>query len=184
MPVTINRVLTLPKGDSMEILDSAEMTNGAYTRVRLVFKPGGSRVPAHRHLLQDEHYEVLSGTVTYMLDRKIYQAPAGTKFTLPKGVIHEHYTVGPEDAVSIQTITPALDFDVIVENLFGLGSEGRGVTLPDALMQGLVWIRKMKGPFYLAIPIWFQRALAAVVTPIAYAFGYRAVYKRFSGEEW
>ncbi|PYK81743.1 MAG: hypothetical protein DME41_11465 [Verrucomicrobia bacterium] len=81
-------------------------------------------------------------------------------------------------------MTPALDFDVIVENLFGLGSEGRGVNPIDALMQGLVWIRKMKGPFYLALPIWSQRALAAVVSPIAYLCGYRAVYKRFSGEEW
>ena len=181
---TVNRVLKLPKGDSMEILETAAMTGGAYTRVRLVFKPGGSRVPLHRHLLQDETYEVISGTVTYKLDGKIHQAPAGTKFTLPKARLHEHYTVGPEDAVSIQTITPALDFDVIVENLFGLGSEGRGVNPIDALMQGLVWIRKMKGPFYLALPIWLQRALAAVITPIAYAFGYRAVYKRFSGEEW
>ena len=59
-----------------------------------------------------------------------------------------------------------------------------GVNPVDALMQGLVWIRKMRGPFYLALPIWLQRALAAVITPIAYAFGYRAVYKRFSGEEW
>ncbi len=168
----------------MEILENAAMTNGAYTRVRLVFKPGGSRVPPHRHLLQDETYQVISGTVTYMLDGKVHQAPAGTTFTLPKGVVHEHYTIGPEDAVSIQTITPALDFDVIVENLFGLGSEGRGVNPIDALMQGLVWIRKMKGPFYLSIPIGLQRGLAAVMTPVAYAFGYRALYKRFSGEEW
>ncbi|MEY2546264.1 MAG: hypothetical protein QOG48_1381 [Verrucomicrobiota bacterium] len=182
MPI-VNRILSLPKGDSMEILENASMTGGARTRIRLVFKPGGSRVPPHRHLLQDETYEVLSGTVTYMLDRKIHQAPAGTTFTLPKGVLHEHYTVGPEDAVSIQTMTPALDFDVIVENLFGLGSEGRGVNAIDALMQGLVWIRKMQGPFYLGLPIWFQRALATVMTPIAYLFGYRAVYKRFSGEE-
>ncbi len=183
MPI-VNKVRALPKGDSMEILETAEMTGGARTRVRLVFKPGGSRVPLHRHLLQDETYDGLSGTVTYMLDRKMHRAPAGTTFTLPKDVIHEHYTVGPEDAVSIQTMTPALDFDVIVENLFGLGSEGRGVNPIDALMQGLVWIRKMKGPFYLALPIWSQRALAAVVSPIAYLCGYRAVYKRFSGEEW
>jgi len=181
---TINRVLKLPKGDSMEILETAAMSGGARTRVRLVFKPGGSRVPAHRHLLQDETYQVLSGTVTYMLDGKIHEAPSGTTFTLPKGVVHEHYTVGPEDAVSIQTITPGLDFDVIVENLFGLGSEGRGVNPIDALMQGLVWIKKMKGPFYLALPIWLQRALATLITPIAYLFGYRAVYQRFSGEEW
>src|SRR2546430_12350496 len=116
MPI-VNKVRALPKGDSMEILETAEMAGGARTRVRVVFKPGGSRVPPHRHLLQNETYQVISGTVTYILDGKVQQAAAGSTFTLPKGVVHEHYTVGPENAVSIQTMTPALDFDVIVENL-------------------------------------------------------------------
>jgi quercetin dioxygenase-like cupin family protein len=181
---TINKVWTLPQGDSVEILENSAMTGGERTRVRLVFKPGGSRVPPHRHLLQDEKYEMISGTMTYTLDGKKYRAEAGTKVTLPKAVLHEHYTEGLEDAVAIQTMTPGLDFDYLVENLFGLGSEGRGVNPIDALLQGLVWIRKAKGPFYLAIPIWAQRVLAFIVSPIAYLFGYRTVYQRFSGEEW
>jgi quercetin dioxygenase-like cupin family protein len=181
---TINKVWTLPKGDSMEILETSAMTGGARTRAHLVFKPGGSRVPMHRHLLQDEKYEVLSGTMTYWLNRKEYHAEAGTTVTLPRGVLHQHYSDGSEDVISIQTITPGLDFDYVVENLFGLGSEGRGVNPIDALLQGLVWIRKAKGPFYLAMPIWAQHVLAFIVTPIAYRLGYRAVYKRFSGEEW
>jgi quercetin dioxygenase-like cupin family protein len=181
---TINKVWTLPKGDSMELLETSDMTGGAQTRVRLVFKPGGSRVPMHRHLLQDEKYEVLSGTMTYWLAGKKYHAPAGTTVILPRGVLHQHYSEGPEDVVSSQTMTPALDFDYVVENLFGLGSEGRGVNPIDALLQGLVWIRKMKGPFYLGIPIWLQHVLAFIITPLAYRLGYRAVYHRFSGEEW
>jgi mannose-6-phosphate isomerase-like protein (cupin superfamily) len=181
---TINKVWALPKGDSMEILETSAMTGDARTRVRLVFKPGGSRVPMHRHLLQDEKYEVLSGRMTYWLDGKKCHAEAGTTVTLPRGVAHQHYSEGPEDVISIQTMTPALDFDYVVENLFGLGSEGRGVKPIDALLQGLVWIRKAKGPFYLTIPIWVQRGLAFIITPIAYRLGYRAVYQRFSGEEW
>src|SRR5205823_10731867 len=97
---TINKVWTLPKGDSMEILETSAMTGGARTRVRLVFTPGGSRVPMHRHLLQDEKYEVLSGTVTYWLKGKKYRAEAGTTVTLPRGVVHQHCSEGPEDAVS------------------------------------------------------------------------------------
>ena len=181
---TINKVWTLLKGDSMGLIETSEMTEGARTRVRLVFKPGGSRVPMHRHLLQDEKYEVLSGTMTYWLAGKKYRALAGTTVTLPRGVVHQHYSEGPQDVVSIQTMTPAYDFDYIVENLFGLGSEGRRVNAIDALLQGLVWIRKMKGPFYLGIPIWLQHVFAFILTPLAYRLGYRAVYQRFSGKEW
>jgi hypothetical protein len=43
----------------------------------------------------------------------------------------------------------------------------------------------MKSPVVLAgVPQWLQRGVAWVFTPIAELFGYRAVYQRFSGEEW
>ena len=122
--------------------------------------------------------------MTYTLDGTRHTAEAGRTVTLPKNVLHQHYSAGPQDTVVIQTMIPGIDFDYIVENVFGLGSEGRGIYGLDAIIQGLVWIHKMKAPFYLATPIWIQRALAAVVTPFAYLVGYRAVHKRFSGEEW
>ena len=64
----------------------------------------------------------------------------------------------------IQTITPGLDFDYIVENLFGLGSEGRGVQGLDNIAQGLIWIHKMKGPFFLGAPVWIQYVLALMAS--------------------
>ena len=91
---TINKIWALPKGDSMEILETSAMTGGARTRVRLVFKPGGSTVPMHRHLLQDEKYEVLSGTMTYWLDGKMHRAEAGTKVALPRGAYGEGADAG------------------------------------------------------------------------------------------
>src|SRR4051812_5261907 len=165
---TINKPIAIITGDSAEILETSAMTGGAYTRIRIIFKPGGLRVPSHRHLLQDETYEVISGTMTYTLDGKVHQAGPGTTVTLPKSVLHEHYTTGPGDAVTIQTMSPGLDFDYLVENLFGLGSIGRGVNPIDAFIQGMVWIRKAKGTFYVAMPIWLQRGLAMIICPIAY----------------
>jgi len=65
-----------------------------------------------------------------------------------------------------------------------LGSEDRLRGLNYAL-QGMVMIRRIKSPVVLAgVPHWLQRAVAWVFTPIAELFGYRAVYRRFSGEEW
>jgi quercetin dioxygenase-like cupin family protein len=177
-------VLVLDSGDSVELIEPAAANNGAFTRIRFLFKAGGLRVPAHRHLEQDETFEVLSGTLGYTLRGKEHRAVAGSTVTLPRGIMHQHYSAAPDDTVVIQTMRPGLDFDYIAENLFGLGTEGRGIAGFDSIIQGLVWVRKMKGPFYLGAPLWLQRLLAALVTPIAYRFGYRAVYKRFSGEEW
>jgi hypothetical protein len=43
----------------------------------------------------------------------------------------------------------------------------------------------MKAAFFLAgLPLRLQRFAAWLVAPFAYRFGYRALYQRFSGEEW
>lgn len=183
MPV-IGKEHVLQSGDSAELLEGAATSGGAHVRTRFVFNAAGLHAPPHRHPRQDETFEVISGTMAYDLDGTKHIAEPGRTVTLPKNVLHQHYSAGPQDTVVIQTITPGLDFDYIVENLFGLGSEGRGVQGLNNIVQGLIWIHKMKGPFFLGAPVWIQYVLASIISPLAYGFGYRAVYKRFSGEEW
>lgn len=181
---TINKPIVLPSKDVIEILETSAMTGGKYVRSRIVFAAGGLRVPAHIHPYQDEELKVISGKLTYFLDGKKHVAEAGTTVLLPKGVGHQHHSEDSEDAVTIQTMTPGLDFDYLLENLFGLGSEGRLKGI-NYLFNLVVILGKLKSAFVGAnLPIWFQRAVAAVLTPILYLFGYRAVNKRFSGEEW
>jgi quercetin dioxygenase-like cupin family protein len=181
---TINKPYFSKSGDSTELLETAAMTNGQYVRARTVFGPNGIRVPSHLHADQDETYEVISGTLTYVLNGKKQLAPPGTTVHLPRGIPHQHFSEGPEPAATIQTMKPAGDFDFVLETLLGLGSEGR-LRGPDFFVQGMVMIGRMKSPVMLAvIPIWLQRAIARVFTPVAELFGYHAVYKRFSGEEW
>jgi quercetin dioxygenase-like cupin family protein len=180
---TIGKPLVTPAGDVIEFLETSASTGGARVRTRDLLKPEGLRAVAHVHSEQDETYEVISGKLTYLLDGKEHVAEAGSTVVLPRGVGHQHYCHGPGDTVVIQTMTPGLDFDYLLETIIGLA--GGGSHGPDSLLQGLVWVRKMKGPLFLpSLPIWFQRGVAAIVAPIAYLFGYRAVYKQFSGEEW
>jgi mannose-6-phosphate isomerase-like protein (cupin superfamily) len=160
------------------------MTGGERMRARIVFAAQGLRVPPHLHPLQDETFEVVSGQLTYFLAGEKHVADAGTTVRLPRGVGHRHHCEGSENAIVIQTMTPGLDFDYLLENLFGRGAEGslKGLRLPLFLV---VQVRKLKGAFLHAhLPQWFQRTVAAIVTPIAYLCGYRLVQTRFSGEEW
>ena len=180
---TIGKPLVLPTGDVIEFLDTSASTNGARVRTRALLKPEGLRADSHIHLHQDETYEVVSGRLTYVLDGKQEVAEAGSAVVLPHGVGHQHYSHGPDDTVVIQSITPGLDFDYLLETIIGLASAGPHS--PQSLWQGLVWVGKMKGPLYLpSLPIWFQRVAAAILVPILYLFGYRAVYRQFSGSEW
>jgi quercetin dioxygenase-like cupin family protein len=180
----INKPIVLASGDSIELLETSAMSSGERVRTRIIFAAGGIRVPPHVHPLQDEAIEVLSGELTYVLAGEKHVVNAGNSVRLPRGVGHQHYSEGPEGAVTIQTMTPGLDFDYLLENLFGVGAEGR-LKGPSYLLQLLVFLGKMKAAFAHAyIPFWFQKGVAVIVTPIAYLLGYRAVYQRFSGEEW
>jgi quercetin dioxygenase-like cupin family protein len=169
----------------MELLETAAMSGGARVRTRIVFTAEGLRVRPHVHPRQDESYEVVSGRLAYRLDERALVAEAGEVVTLPRGVPHQHYSAGPGDAVVLQSISPGLDFDYLIENVFGLGSEGRGIRGLDHVVQGLMWIRYMRSKLLLAAPpLWLQYALAWSIAPIARFAGYRPVHRRFSGEDW
>jgi quercetin dioxygenase-like cupin family protein len=184
MPMT-NKPIVTSSGDSLELLETSAMTGGARILARIIFAAHGDLAPAHIHLLQDETYEVLSGRLAYALGESRRIAKPGETVTLPRGVAHQHYADGPEDAVVIMTMTPGLDFDYLLENFFGRGSEGKQLKGHAHNIQGLVWRRKLKSHFTLpGIPVWVQDTTAWIITPFAYLFGYRAVYQRFSGEEW
>lgn len=183
----INKTVIAVSGDSGELLETSAMSGGARVTAKITFAEakGISIIPSHVHPCQDEQYEVVSGKLTYLLNDTRHVADAGTTIHLPRGISHRHYSEGPGDAVAIQTVTPGLDFDYLLEGIFGLGSEGRALRGLDQVVQSLVWLSKLKSKLLRAgIPSWLQYAAASVVTPVAYWFGYRAVYQRFSGEEW
>jgi quercetin dioxygenase-like cupin family protein len=183
---TINKPLVLKSGDSVELLETSAMTGGAYVRSRFVFAAGGIRVPSHIHPLQEEKLEVVSGRLTYFLNGKKHVAQAGTTVTLPRGIVHRHFCEDQkEDAVTIETMTPGLDWDYLLENLFGLGAQGsfNVISLPAFLTMQLAQIKAAFYAGYL-MPLWFQKTVANALAPLLHRLGYRAVHKRFSGEEW
>jgi len=180
----INKPIVRPSGDAMELLETAAMTNGRYVRARIVFGATGFRVPPHFHVLQEESFEVISGTLTYWLDGTKHTAAAGVTVKLPPNVPHQHYSEGPANTETIMTMSPAGDFDYVLETLFGLAQEER-LDGFRYVLQGIVMQRRMNTPVFLAaLPASIQRAICFAVAPVAELFGYRAVYRRFSGEEW
>lgn len=182
MPIQ-NRVLAFPDGDSMELLATAAMTGGDHVAARIFFKGGGPRVRRHFHPRQTERFEVVQGRLAVEVAGSLRVLGPGEQMTIPAGARHQHYAVGPEDAIAIETMTPGLDFDYQLESVFGLGADGRfrGVT---KLVHVLVWMHSMRSAIHLAgLPVWLQRAAGAIVDRPARWAGVRAVYARYSGEE-
>lgn len=178
------QILTNPlTGDTFEFLETSGDTNGERVTIRSTLKRKGMIVPNHVHVLQDESFEVLSGELTYFLDGTLSKAAAGDRITLFKNKAHNHFNMSDEPVTYIHTVSPALDFEYLVENLVGLASDGKMPNGKAGLIQELVTLKYLDSKTFLAsIPIGIQKAMMNVVGPIGRQLGYRAIYRKYSPE--
>jgi hypothetical protein len=84
----------------------------------------------------------------------------------------------------IHSLSSALDFDFLIENLVGLAADGKSKNGKYGLVQELVSLKYLGSKVFLAnIPIGVQKILMNTIAPIGRLFGYRAMYKKYSGIE-
>lgn len=184
MPLKGQIIINPINGDSYEFIETAKDTNGERVTVKTVLKSKGQVVPKHFHVLQDETFEVISGKLTVLLEGKTQIISAGEKITLPKNIPHNHYNDEESPVTYLHSVTPALDFEYLIENLVGLAADGKSKNGKYGLVQELVTLKYLDSKSYLAdIPVGLQKVLMNTIAPIARLLGYRAVYKKYSGIE-
>jgi len=184
MPTKGQTITNPTNGDSYEFLETAMDTNGERVTMKAIIKSKGQLVPKHFHTFQDETFEVIEGQLTILLDGEIKKLSAGEKITLPKNIPHNHYNNEDTEVTYIHSVTPALDFDYLIENLVGLAADGKSKNGKYGLVQELVALKYLDSKSYLAdIPIGIQKVLMNTIAPIGRLFGYRAIYKKYSGIE-
>lgn len=184
MPSKGQLLINPDTGDIYEFLETAKDTNGQRVAIKMTLKSKGELVPDHYHALQDEYFEVISGNLTILLDGRKQVLRPGEKMTLPKNKPHNHYNDDDETVVFIQSVTPALDFDYLLENIIGLTIDGKMPNGKAGLIQELVTLKYLDSKSYLAnIPQGLQKFMMNVVGPIGRKFGYRAIYRKYSDIE-
>jgi quercetin dioxygenase-like cupin family protein len=120
-PKPTDWIETLPGEKILFRVRSGEV-GGRYAVLETVAAPG-SASPAHYHA-EDEVFQVLSGTMTFMLDGEIVSAPAGTTVVIPAGVPHCWKNRSDGEVRMLATFTPGG-----VEALF----ERLGTLTPDQI---------------------------------------------------
>jgi quercetin dioxygenase-like cupin family protein len=184
MPTKGQIAVNPTNGDAYEFLETAKDTNGQRVTLKATIHSKGQYVPRHFHVFQDETFEVVSGRLTILLNGETKTLSAGEKITLPKNIPHNHYNLEDMPLSYIQTVTPALDFEYLVENLVGLAADGKSKNGKYGLIQELVTLRYLDSKSFLAdIPMGLQKILMTTIAPIGRLFGYRAIYKKYSGIE-
>jgi quercetin dioxygenase-like cupin family protein len=160
---TTGLTLESPKiGQTITFLQTAQDSNGERLVIEARMRPGAF-MPPHRHLRQEETFEVLTGTGTFTVaGRKIIAGP-GEQVQIAAGVAHRFRNASPDDVLVRATLRPAMRTEELFEQLFRLGAEGKVNRLgaPGAFTT-MQLIREFRTEFfYLAgVPVWLQRLLA------------------------
>src|ERR1700741_1895677 len=74
-------------GERIAVRLSSTDPNGEYAIVKSMAAPGCSP-PMHLHRNEEEHFVVLAGTYRILIEDKVFHAPIGTSFTVPRGSRH------------------------------------------------------------------------------------------------
>lgn len=160
---TTGLTIESPKiGQTITFLATAGDTDGAELVIEAGMRPGAF-MPPHRHLHQDETFEVLAGIGTFAVAGRAVTAYTGETVQVTAGMAHGFRNRSDRDVRLRATMRPALRTEDLFERLFRLGAQGRVNRLgaPGPLITARL-IREFRDEFfYLApFPVPLQRILA------------------------
>jgi mannose-6-phosphate isomerase-like protein (cupin superfamily) len=95
-------------GERIIFRKTAADTDGELLEIDLELAPDGHVPGKHVHPVQEERFEVLSGTMKFKMGRETVIAEAGDVVTVPAGVSHKFENGGEETAYARVQVRPAL----------------------------------------------------------------------------
>jgi quercetin dioxygenase-like cupin family protein len=172
--------------DSIEFRQTAGDTGGELISGEMVVSPcGGNQL--HVHPLQEEHFEVLSGTFGVQIGDEQRSLGEGEEATVPPGTPHRWFNEDEqEEARILLELRPALNTETFFETLYGLARDGETDEngIPNLLQQAVTLTGINKGEIYRASPpVAVQKALMAALAPVGRLMGYKDHYPKYSATE-
>ena len=139
-------VLKLGPHDSLEVRSSTAEA----LEVVASYRPLGSPPPAHLHPSQDEHFEVLEGSMRALVDGEELELPEGAEVDILRGQVHQMWNPGKEQARVRWVTAPGgrtEEWFRTLDSLFGEGgaiAEGRDVDF-GALLEEYADVFRLAG---------------------------------------
>jgi mannose-6-phosphate isomerase-like protein (cupin superfamily) len=165
-------------GERLLFRKTSSDTGGEAVVLETFVKPDGFVAAAHVHPYQEERFEILDGSVGFMLGGNEFVAGPGEKLAVPAGTPHRFWNAGEEEAHFVCEVRPALQFEQLIETMFGLASDGKTNSrgMPNPLRLAVIanaTFDTVRLPFP---PAWMQRMGLAMGAPVGRLLGYEPVY--------
>ncbi len=161
-------VLKITPTESVEIRSSSP----AALEVEATYGTG-EPPPKHFHPAQDEHFEVLAGTVQVKVDGEARALVAGDQIEVPRGAVHQIWNPAIEPARVLWRTSPGGRTEQwfrAIDRLRGEGRVGRN-GMPGPLAFGVL-LTEYRDVFRLAGPDWLLRPALAGLGVLGRARGY------------
>jgi len=156
---------------------SAE-TNGEAVEIEVYVRPGGVVAAAHVHPYQTERFEVISGRIGMKLGRRKLEAGPNDIVVIEPGTPHKFWNAGDEELRFVTVIKPALQFERLLETMFGLAADGKTNRkgMPNPLRLAVIAREHFDDVRLPFPPVWMQRAGLALGAPAGRLAGYEPTY--------
>ena len=165
-------------GERLIFRKTTRETNGEAVVVETFVKPDGFVAAAHVHPQQEERFQILRGTVGFRLGREKTVAGPGQKVTVPAGTAHKFWNAGDDEAHFVCEVRPALQFEQLIETMFGLAADGktnrRG--MPNPLRLAVIARHRFDDVRLPFPPAWMQRMGLALGASVGRVLGYEPTY--------
>jgi quercetin dioxygenase-like cupin family protein len=165
-------------GERLVFRKTSQETNGEAVVLEAFVKPSGFVAAAHVHPYQEERFQVLKGTVGFRVGGKELVAGPGQRLTVPARTPHKFWNAGEDEAHFLCEVRPALQYEQLIETMFGLAADGRTNRkgMPNPLRLAVIahaHFDDVRLPFP---PEWMQRMGLAMGAPLGRLLGYEATY--------
>jgi mannose-6-phosphate isomerase-like protein (cupin superfamily) len=155
---------------------SAQDTNGALLAFDDFLLAGYISPPEHVHPRQQERFEVVSGSLGIRIDGREQVLCAGESVAVPPGTPHTIWNAGEGETHLFVAFQPALQTEAFFETMFALARNGKTDRQGKPSILQFAAGASTYGMYVAGPPISLQKALFAVLGPLARALGYRPYY--------
>ena len=171
-------------GERMTFLETAKESGGERVVVEVSVEPGGFVAAAHVHPFQSERFEILEGTLGFKVGGRKTSAGPGEILDVEPGRAHKFWNAGDKRARFRCTISPALQFEQLIETMYGLAADGQTNRkgMPNPLRLAVIAKAHFDDVRLPLPPALVQRLGLALGAPLGRLFGYRPTYVARAGQ--
>jgi mannose-6-phosphate isomerase-like protein (cupin superfamily) len=162
---------------------TSNATNGEYTLFDTFVEPGGTVAAAHVHPYQTEIFTVVEGRLGVKRGREKLELGPGEVALIDPGLAHKFWNAGEETLRFRAEVRPALQFESLIETMFGLAADGKTNQkgMPGPLRLAVIANHHFDVVRLPIVPHFLQQLALLPGALLGRAFGYQPTYEPVAG---